>query len=60
MAITVCSSCAHSSWAHSRCADTNLCCTVPLQNRATVNGAYSSAVYLGGGIAALSVFIAAL
>ena len=30
---------------------------VPAQNRATVNGAYSSAVYLGGGIAALSVLI---
>jgi predicted MFS family arabinose efflux permease len=30
---------------------------VPPQNRATVNGAYSSAVYLGGGIAALSVLI---
>ena len=28
---------------------------MPLQNRATVNGAYSSAVYLGGGLAALSV-----
>ena len=52
--------CAHSRCASSRCAHTNLCCTVPLQNRATVNGAYSSAVYLGGGIAALSVLIAAL
>lgn len=30
---------------------------VPPQNRATVNGAYSSAVYLGGGLAALSVLI---
>ena len=30
---------------------------VPPQNRATVNGAYSSAVYFGGGLAALSVLI---